>query len=104
MKLTKFNEFVQLNGQDWKQHISDSEIANSYFHEKNIKVKELALKSGRSIGEVYRIIYNFGGPTRRNVNYENVYQLANSGLPVKKIAELTGYTTRNVRYILKKAE
>lgn len=93
---------MQMHGGDLQRHFSDAEIANSYFTNKQIKIKELAQKSGRSIGEVYRIVYKYGKPNRREQpNYESIYQYASSGLSANKIAEFTGYTPRNIRYILK---
>jgi hypothetical protein len=41
-------------------------------------------------------------PNRQKINHNNVINLANFGYLVPQIAELTGYTARNVRYILAK--
>jgi len=59
--------------------------------------------TNRSVAEIYRIIQKNGGsPNRQVTNHENVRMFAKSGLATKHIADLTGYTPRNVRHILKK--
>ena len=84
--------------------LSDVEVANLYFHNSGMKVREISEKTGRSIGEVYRILHKFGSPNRQISNHENVFTYAASGMSVGKIADFTGYTPRNIRYILKKNE
>jgi hypothetical protein len=100
-----------LNFKEWlgnpeppKPVFVDSEIAGMYFHNPQVKVREIAEKTDKSVGEVYRILHQFGTPNRQINNHENVLSLASSGFPIKKIAEFTGYTPRNIRYILKKLE
>jgi hypothetical protein len=102
---------INLKFKDWllapeseKPVFADSEIANMYFHNPQVKVREIANKTGRSVAEVYRILHQFGSPNRQINNHENVMMFANSGFSVNKIAEFTGYTPRNIRYILKKTE
>jgi len=82
--------------------LDDLEVANMYFHNTGLKVREIAEKSRRSVAEVYRILHRFGTPNRQITNHENVISFASAGFPIKKIAEFTGYTPRNIRYILKK--
>ena len=96
-----------LNFKEWFSHLdttplSDSDIVNLYFHDPNMKVKEISLKSGKSIGEVYRILHKYGSPNRQITNHETVISYDQAGFPIKKIAEFSGYTPRNIRYILKK--
>ncbi len=79
----------------------DIEVVHFYMQHPSMAVKEIASKTNRSIGEVYRIVKRHGStPNRVCNNHENVHAFAKSGIPVYKIAELTGYTPRNVRYIL----
>lgn len=80
---------------------TDSEIINLYYQHPDVSIREISARSGRSIGEIYRIVHKFGSPNRFHSNKHNVLAFAGSGLPVPRIAELTGYSSRNVRYILK---
>ena len=100
MKETTFREFYELSEPNYQY--SDTEIANWYFHNSNFKVKELATVTGKSVAEIYRIIHKHGIPNRTKTKHGVVINLSKSGLPVSKIAEFTGYTPRNVRYIKKK--
>lgn len=90
-----------LTNLDTKKQFSDLEIAHLYFHN-GMRVREIAELSSKSIGELYRIFHQHGRPNRLISNHENVILFKNSGLSSKKIAEFTGYTPRNVNYILKK--
>lgn len=103
MNNLKFKEWLT-NLDSVKPVFNDQEIANMYFHNHGLKVREIANKTGKSIGEVYRILHRFGTPNRQISNHENVASFAQAGFPINKIAEFTGYTPRNIRYILKKSE
>lgn len=97
----------ELNFMEWitdfdNPAITDTEVLNMYYHNSNMKVRDLAFKTGKSIGEVYRIIHANGSPNRKVLNHENVLAFASSGMSINRIAEFTGYTPRNVRYILSK--
>ena len=79
---------------------TDWDVLSMYYNGK-MGVREVAKATDRSIGEIYRIIDRSGGrPNRLAPNHDNVRIFADSGLSVPHIAELTGYTSRNVRYIL----
>jgi hypothetical protein len=79
----------------------DSEIIN--FYNSGRKITEIARLAGRSVGEIYRVLQNFEiKPNRLNLAKQHVIDYAGSGYSVPQIAELTGYTPRNVRYILAK--
>jgi hypothetical protein len=97
MELEKLNfrEFFELpKSADW-------EVVSLYHQHPELRVKEIAVKTGRSIGEVYRSLARSGGfPNRQILQHQDVKMYADAGLPVPHIAELTGYTTRNIRYIL----
>lgn len=84
--------------------LTEVEIANLYFHSPYNKVKDIAKNTGKSVAEVYRIIHKYGKPNRQVTNHENVVQFFDAGLSIPQIAELTGYTPRNVRYITKKTK
>jgi hypothetical protein len=73
-----------------------------YFHNPNLSVRQIAAATGKSVAEVYRKVHSVGQPNRKHTtNHHNVLAFSDSGLSIQKIAELTGYTPRNVRYILK---
>ena len=100
-----FREYVQHTDQPTQGDgytYTDLEVANLYYSNyPGMKVKEIAVMTGRSVGEMYRILHRHGQPNRRKQNYSNVLSLHDAGLGINRIAELTGYTPRNVRYILK---
>jgi len=82
---------------------SDFEIANLYFGNPGVKVRDIAQQTGKSVAEVYRILHKHGKPNRQVTNHHNVLALAeNPALNVSTIAQMTGYTPRNIRYILRK--
>jgi len=84
-----------------EQNYSAHAIVNLYNHNPDKKIKEIAQITGKSVGEIYRILHNFNvTPNRQKTNHHNVINFANSGYNIKQIADFTGYTERNVRYIL----
>jgi len=84
---------------------SEFEVANMYFGDPGMKVRDIALKTGKSVAEVYRILHKHGRPNRQVTNHHNVLALAeNPFFNVSTIAQMTGYTPRNVRYILKRGK
>ncbi len=86
-----------------QQELSDAEVLNLYLHSRDMKVLEIADKSNRSVPEVYRIIKRFSMEPNRLVNrHQSVRYYADAGMGISEISELTGYTSRNVRYILSK--
>lgn len=94
------------NFREWfgeKQGYSDQEVVSFYNHNPDKKIKEIAQVTGKSVGEIYRILHNFNvTPNRLKINHHNVINFANFGYDIPQIAQLTGYTERNVRYILSK--
>jgi AraC-like DNA-binding protein len=89
-----FKEFITSKG-------SDHDLISAYLHSQN-KISEIAQQFGKSEAEVYRILRsNDISPNRLKVNHEKVQYLSSLGWGIKEIAGMTGYTTRNVRYILK---
>lgn len=92
-----FREFINAPG-------TDGEIINLYLNNPGLRISEIAHQSGKSEGEIYRILHaNDVSPNRLRANHQKVYSLAHLGWNVRDIAELTGYTPRNVRYILAKS-
>ena len=107
MNALSFKKFLRREEQrlDESTACSDIEVANMYFGQyPGVKVREIARQTGRSVAEVYRIIHRHGKPNRMRDNHDNVLALASSGMNARRIAELTGYTPRNVSYILRKHE
>lgn len=100
MNILSFKEW--LSDIEEPKPVSEFEVVNMYYNNHGLKVKEIALKSNRSVAEVYRILHKHGTPNRQITNHDYVKSFAQAGLPVSKIAEFTGYTPRNIRYILKK--
>ena len=95
-----FRQF--LDGEPSPYRYDELEVANLYF-QRQLTVREISHKTGRSIGEIYRLLRRYGEPNRRSPNHHGtVISLADSGIAVKSIADITGYTPRHVRNILKR--
>lgn len=91
-----------LNFNDFFKNSPDKEIINMYLNNPSIHVAEIAQKTQKSIGEIYRILHaNEINPNRLKIHHEKVEGLAKLGWTIKEISEITGYSTRNIRYILK---
>lgn len=94
-----------LNFKEWMDYpinpkeTVETEVSNLYFHS-NLKIQEISSKTNVSVGEIYRILHKTSKPNRKNTNHDNVLLFHKSNVPIKKIAEFTGYTPRNVRHIL----
>lgn len=79
----------------------DGEIINHYLNQPYLKISEIANKYQKSETEIYRILHAHDiSPNRLKINHQKVQHLAHLGWGVRDIAEFTGYTPRNVRYIL----
>ena len=78
---------------------STQEVISFYFNK--MKLTEISSLTNKSIGEIYRILHNNNvTPNRLKTNHHNVIFFADAGMPITQIAQLTGYTERNVRNIL----
>jgi hypothetical protein len=87
---------------DFYKQYTNNEVVDLYMNSSGKKIKEISQLTGKSIGEIYRILQSHSIiPNRLKNNHRYVLEFAESGLPINKIAELTGYTERNVRYIIK---
>jgi transposase-like protein len=100
MKDFGFREFI--NGEVTGYNFNELEIANLYF-QGHMKVREISQRTSCSIGEIYRILHRHGQPNRCRKDQGTVISLADSGLPVRSIADIMGYTPRHVRNIIKKS-
>lgn len=88
-----------------EQGYSDDEVIAIYLNSPARRITEISLITGKSIGEIYRILHSNGvTPNRLKMNHSSVVDFATSGMSIQQIAELTGYTPRNVRYILSKSK
>lgn len=77
-------------------------VANLYLSRSDMTVREIASVTGRSIGEVYRVLKKHGGkPNRRRMHHGNVYALAEFGLRPKDISRVTGYCERYIRKLMR---
>lgn len=91
-----FRQFVSDGG-------GDGEIISYYLSRPDVKISEMASHFGLSASEIYRVLHaNDISPNRLKVNHQKVQNLAGLGWDIREIARLTGYTPRNVRYILAK--
>jgi len=92
-----FRQFINYHG-------SNEELINVYLSNPNLHISEIANQFGKSKAEIYRILHaNNVSPNRLKLNHEKVQQLRNLGYKIQEIAKFTGYTPRNVRYILSRS-
>ena len=91
-----FKKFIVGQGED-------GHIINVYLNAPEISISEISQKFQKSEAEIYRILHaNEISPNRLKVHHQKVQNLSQLGWNVQQIAEFTGYTARNVRYILNK--
>ena len=96
MNFRQFLAEKSTSGSDWH-------VVNLYYGHPETSVPEISRKTGKSVAEIYRILTRMGGrPNRQVTNHHNVLMLINSGMPLRQVASLTGYTERNIRHILSK--
>jgi predicted transcriptional regulator len=91
----------------FKQYIDsnpvDSQIIHLYLNRNDISVGEIARLFERSEADIYRVLHAHDiAPNRLKVNHQKVKNLSQLGWDIQEIARFTGYTPRNVRYILAK--
>lgn len=95
-----FREFV-VNTND--NVFSDADIYAMYSDPySSKKLREISEFTGRSVGDIYRIIHHYGVPNRLGSKNHLVFNYFDNGMKIKNIAELTGYTERGIREILRK--
>lgn len=81
---------------------SDNEIISLYLNHGH-KIKDIMRITNKPSAEIYRILHNNNiKPNRLKTGHDNVISFKNSGLKTNQIAQLTGYSSRNIRYILRK--
>lgn len=91
-----FKEFLTSNA-------IDGEIIQTYLSNPKMPVSDIARNYQKTESEIYRILHAHDvSPNRLKANHQKVTHLASLGWGIKEIAEFTGYTPRNVRYILAK--
>jgi hypothetical protein len=91
-----FRNFFNDRGEDGK-------VIDLYLINPELKISEIAQQTGKSQAEIYRILHSHDiNPNRLKINHEKVIRLHHAGWGIKEIAEFTGYTTRNIRYIVAK--
>jgi transcriptional regulator len=87
----------------FKEFFWNGEVIGLYLHRPDMKVSEIAKNTGKSQAEIYRILHsNNVQPNRLKTAHDAVVELSERGWSVQQIADFTGYTDRNVRYILTK--
>ncbi len=88
---------------NFKEFFSDSEVIGLYLNRADLKISEISNQSGKSQGEIYRILHTNGiKPNRLKTGHDAIYQLADRGWNNAEIANMTGYSERNIRYVLQK--
>jgi predicted DNA-binding transcriptional regulator AlpA len=75
-----------------------------YYSRNQYKIADISELTGLSTAGIYRILQKHEiVPQRRTANagqYETIYHFADTGVPAKRIAELSGYSLRQVYNIL----
>jgi len=91
-----FRQFINDRGED-------GQIINTYINSPSVKISEIANQFGKSQAEIYRILHAHDIPLNRlKIHHNKVHGLSHLGWGVNDIAEFTGYTPRNIIYILQK--
>jgi AraC-like DNA-binding protein len=89
-----FREFFSGSGH------AESDVLGFYLHHRDMPIKEIASRTGKSTTEVYRIIRKFGHePNRLGAGHHHVRTFLSAGMSPKEVSRLTGYTPRNIRYL-----
>lgn len=95
ISLTESNSLVEnLN--------TEHEILHLY-HNPTHRIVDISDQTGVSPGGIYRILQKYQiNPYRRNEqkHYEQVFAYKDMGMSAKRIAEITGYSTRQVYNIM----
>jgi len=87
----------------FKEFFWDGEVIGLYLNRPDLRIAEIAQQCGKSQAEIYRVLHHNGiRPNRLKNGHDAVRQLADRGWAASQIASMTGYTERNVRYILTK--
>lgn len=84
---------------------TEHEVLNMYYDRNNFKISDISDATGLSKAGIYRILRKHSVEPSRlkaDLNYETIYHYFDSGCPVKKISELTGYSLRQVYNIIEK--
>ncbi len=80
----------------------ENQVVNVYLSRPELSVSKIGNLFGLSEREVYRILqFSNISPNRKNMHKEKVQHLHGLGWGIKEIANFTGYSERNIRYILK---
>jgi len=91
-----FREFIT----EKKSTHSEGDVVFLYLQK--AKITEIATQTGRSIGEIYRILKrNHISPNRLKTGHNHVLYYHDAGFDTSQIAGFTNYSERNVRYILR---
>jgi predicted DNA-binding transcriptional regulator AlpA len=100
--MTSFRHFIFLTESTLS---TEHEVMNLYY-DRNHKIADISDLTGVSAAGIYRILQKHSiQPGRMKtdlLNYETIWQYSSMGLPAKKIAELTGYSVRQVYNIIEK--
>ena len=89
-----------MNFKEFLLETSNLEIVGEYLN-KQCSVRELCKKTGKSIGEIYRMINSYAKPNRNKSNHHLVRSLHISGIHPKEISNISGYSKRHVLNIIK---
>jgi len=89
-----------MNFKEFLLETSNLEIVGEYLN-KQCSVRELCKKTGKSIGEIYRIIHSYGKPNRNKIKHHLVNSLHTSGIDPRQISNISGYSKRQVLNIIK---
>lgn len=90
-----FSEAVDLN--------TEHDIINMYQDSGRYRVSDISDLTGISPAGIYRVLRKYQMDPHRKPDlshYEQIYQYRSSGVPVRRIAELTGYSRRQVYNII----
>ncbi len=102
MSTVNFRDFIERPDEPVRAY-SDLELIQLYTQNPDIRVSDMARATGRNVSEFYRTMQKYNVvPSRLKTNHHLVFSYADQGYKVSEIAEFTGYTPRNVRYIIRR--
>lgn len=84
---------------------TEHEIMNMYYNRDHYKIADISDQTGVSTAGIYRILQKHSiepGRRRAGLNYETIFHYSDSGVPARRISELTGYSLRQIYNILEK--
>ncbi len=98
--MINFYDYIKAQNKTQNASEYDAFVIHLYHH---LPIAEVKQQTNLSYGTIYRILqhHDVKPYKRQKASHDLVSKYRENGLSVREIANLTDYTTRNVRNILK---